>query len=118
MERKLRADVLWHGDSATVKIAGVTQIVRRLPRFSSTASTTTDTTICAPMPGRILRVEIEEGQHVTKGQTLLVLEAMKMEQNLVSPRDGVVSALTCAANDQVKADQLLISFETPNNETT
>ena len=46
----------------------------------------------APMPGKVLSVNVKAGDRVTKGQTLVVLEAMKMEQSLTAPRDGVVEA--------------------------
>jgi glutaconyl-CoA decarboxylase len=44
----------------------------------------------APMPGNILRVDVKEGDKVTAGQTLLILEAMKMENEITAPKDGTV----------------------------
>ena len=83
-------------------------------RFSfplSAASQTTgaagDGAILAPMPGRIVSVEVAEGQAVTAGQKLLVLEAMKMEQALLAPFDGVVETLTATPGAQVQVDALL-----------
>jgi 3-methylcrotonyl-CoA carboxylase alpha subunit len=66
-----------------------------------------DGAILAPMPGRIVSVEVSEGQTVTAGQKLLVLEAMKMEQALLAPFDGVVETLTAVAGAQVQVDALL-----------
>ncbi|OYX17038.1 MAG: methylcrotonoyl-CoA carboxylase [Sphingomonadales bacterium 32-67-7] len=84
-------------------------------RFSfplSAASQTTgaagDGAILAPMPGRIVSVEVAEGQAVTAGQKLLVLEAMKMEQALRAPFDGVVETLTATPGAQVQVDTLLV----------
>jgi len=66
-----------------------------------------DGAILAPMPGRIVSVEVSEGQTVTAGQKLLVLEAMKMEQALLAPFDGVVETLTATPGAQVQVDALL-----------
>jgi len=67
-----------------------------------------DGAILAPMPGRIVSVEVSEGQSVTAGQKLLVLEAMKMEQALLAPFDGVVESLTATPGAQVQVDALLV----------
>jgi 3-methylcrotonyl-CoA carboxylase alpha subunit len=65
----------------------------------------------APMPGLVTSVAVALGDHVTKGQTLLTLEAMKMEQPIKSPLDGVVAELPVVAGQQVGADALLIRVE-------
>jgi propionyl-CoA carboxylase alpha chain/3-methylcrotonyl-CoA carboxylase alpha subunit len=67
--------------------------------------------ILAPMPGRIVSVEVEEGAAVSAGQRLLVLEAMKMEQALVAPFDGVVAELKAVAGAQVPEGMLLARIE-------
>ncbi|MFL9841737.1 acetyl/propionyl/methylcrotonyl-CoA carboxylase subunit alpha [Sphingomonas sp. ST-64] len=64
--------------------------------------------ILAPMPGRIVSVEVSEGETVTAGQKLLVLEAMKMEQALLAPFDGVVESLAATPGAQVQVDALLV----------
>jgi acetyl/propionyl-CoA carboxylase alpha subunit len=65
----------------------------------------------APMPGLVLAVNIEKGQLVTKGDTLIVLEAMKMENNLKAEGDLVVKDIHCSKGNTVNKNQLLISFE-------
>ncbi len=62
----------------------------------------------APMPGKVLDVRVENGQGVSKGETLVILEAMKMEQALAAPRDGVVKAVKAATGDQVSEGDVLI----------
>ena len=64
--------------------------------------------ITAPMPGRIVSIEVGEGAAVTAGQKLVVLEAMKMEQALVAPFDGIVSELRVQAGAQVGEGTLLV----------
>lgn len=70
-----------------------------------------DGTILAPMPGRIISVEVTVGVSVTKGQKLLTLEAMKMEHTLTAPFNGVVSELNAVAGAQVQVDALLARIE-------
>lgn len=67
-----------------------------------------DGSILSPMPGRIVSVEVSEGDTVTAGQKLLVLEAMKMEQTLTAPFDGMIETLTAVAGAQVQVDTLLV----------
>ena len=66
-----------------------------------------DGDILSPMPGRIIAVEVSEGQAVTKGQKLLTLEAMKMEHTLTAPFDGVVAELAASPGAQVQVEALL-----------
>jgi 3-methylcrotonyl-CoA carboxylase alpha subunit len=67
--------------------------------------------ILSPMPGRIIAVEVTQGQTVTKGQKLLTLEAMKMEHSLVAPFDGVVAELNAEVGAQVQVEALLVRVE-------
>ena len=69
-----------------------------------------DARLTALMPGRVVKVLANAGDTVKKGQELMILEAMKMEHTLVSPRDGVVERVAFAAGDLVPADALLFAF--------
>jgi acetyl/propionyl-CoA carboxylase alpha subunit len=64
----------------------------------------------APIPGLITRVRVEPGQQVTVGQPLLVLEAMKMENELLAPRDGKVGRLNVEPGQTVTLGELLIEI--------
>jgi 3-methylcrotonyl-CoA carboxylase alpha subunit len=70
-----------------------------------------DGTILSPMPGRIIAVDVTQGQAVTKGQKLLSLEAMKMEHSLTAPFDGVVAELNAEVGAQVQVEALLVRIE-------
>jgi len=70
-----------------------------------------DGAILAPMPGRVIAVDVAAGDTVTKGQKLLTLEAMKMEHGLTAPFDGVVAELNAAVGSQVQVDALLVRIE-------
>ncbi|MBC9796201.1 acetyl-CoA carboxylase biotin carboxyl carrier protein subunit [Sinomicrobium weinanense] len=67
--------------------------------------------ITAPMPGLVLDIQAETGQHVEENDTLIVLEAMKMENIILSPRSGLIKSIMVARGDAVDKDQLLIAFE-------
>lgn len=63
----------------------------------------------APMPGLIVSVAVEEGQEVKNGEVLIILESMKMQNELKSPRDGVVSRLKVKAGDSVEQRQVILT---------
>lgn len=63
----------------------------------------------APMPGLIVAVPVTEGQEVKKGQVLLILESMKMQNELRSPRDGTVSRIKVRVGESVEQKQSLLS---------
>jgi len=69
-----------------------------------------DARLTALMPGRVVKLMAKEGEAVKKGQALLILEAMKMEHTIVSPRDGVIERVAFAENQLVPADAVLFAF--------
>jgi biotin carboxyl carrier protein len=68
--------------------------------------------VAAAMPGRVLRVLVASGDAVTTGQPLVVLEAMKMENEVKSPQDGVISGIAVTAGQPVNAGEVLVRFAT------
>jgi acetyl-CoA/propionyl-CoA carboxylase, biotin carboxylase, biotin carboxyl carrier protein len=68
-------------------------------------------TLSAPMPATIVTVHVKAGDAVTKGQVLMLLEAMKMELPIRAPGDAVVAAVRGSAGDLVQADTPLIEFQ-------
>ena len=67
-------------------------------------------TIAAPMPGTILKVNVSNGQAVKKGDVLMVLEAMKMENEIMAPNDGTVSSVNVNAGASVEAGTTLCTL--------
>ena len=70
-----------------------------------------DARLTALMPGRVVKVLAAEGDTVKKGQALMILEAMKMEHTVVSPREGVIERVAFAENQLVPADAVLFAFK-------
>ncbi len=97
-------------NQVSVWCAGRTFEIRRKSREAQTRRTSaTDhgPGLLAPMPGRIRRISIPRGERVTKGDVVLVLEAMKMEHAIRAPRDGVVTLLPHREGDLVDAGAVL-----------
>jgi len=67
-------------------------------------------TLSAPMPGTILDIRVSEGQNVKAGEILLILEAMKMENEIVSPKDGVVNRIHTSKSSTVSTGDALITI--------
>jgi propionyl-CoA carboxylase alpha chain len=70
--------------------------------------------LLAPMPGLLVKLSVEPGQEVKYGEELAVIEAMKMENVLRSPRDGVVSKIVAGLGDSLTVDQIILEFEKPS----
>ncbi len=64
----------------------------------------------APMPGKILAVKANAGKAVKKGEVLLILEAMKMENEIVAPQDGTVASINVTVGDQVEAGAVIATL--------
>lgn len=67
--------------------------------------------VMAPMPGKIIKLNVSVGDAVKQGDSLLVMEAMKMEYNLESDVDGQVVEVNCSLGDQVAHEQLLVKVQ-------
>lgn len=68
-------------------------------------------TLNAPLPGVIISIEVKEGQAVTSGQELYVLEAMKMKNSIKADRNGKIASIHVTSGDLVKHNQLIMTFE-------
>ncbi len=75
---------------------------------AAAAVTAAGETVAAPMPGTVLRVEVTQGQAVKSGQLLVVLEAMKMENEILAPKDGTVAQIVAPKGSTVDTGSPLI----------
>ncbi|MCT4508029.1 MAG: acetyl-CoA carboxylase biotin carboxyl carrier protein subunit [Tepidibacter sp.] len=66
--------------------------------------------IKAPMPGKIVSIQVKEGEIVKKGQVVCILEAMKMENEIVSPSNGKISSISISQGQNVSAGESLVSI--------
>ena len=82
-----------------------------VPRFDVQHSEVTPGGLNAPMPGLILDVRVKAGQHVNAGETLVVMEAMKMEHVISAPSTGTVSEVLVTASQQVDNSAPLLNFD-------
>jgi 3-methylcrotonyl-CoA carboxylase alpha subunit len=70
--------------------------------------------LSAPIPGRVVQVLVTEGESVSRGQVLAVLEAMKTELRITAPADGIVAHIGCAAGDTVEEGTEIVTLTTPD----
>ena len=80
------------------------------PKAAAPAGAQGAVTISAPMPGKILGVKANAGDAVKKGQVIVVLEAMKMENDIVAPQDGTVASINVTAGQSVESGAVLATM--------
>ncbi|MES2651514.1 MAG: biotin/lipoyl-containing protein [Bacteroidota bacterium] len=105
--------------AASVKVNGVIYKVAVEDQFDQllkqlgmdNLATTKVQQIKAPMPGLVLSILATEGDEVKKGDSLLILEAMKMENMIKSPTDGVIKKIAIKQGDKVEKNEILITFQ-------
>jgi biotin carboxyl carrier protein len=100
--------VLMDGDLYEVEVTD--ERSRRLASaFMAFGDTGGEVSIRAPMPGLIVRIAVAEGQTVGKGETLMILESMKMENELKSPRDGTIHRILVSTGENVEQNKILVT---------
>ena len=102
------------GETRWIAFNGRTYELRRPPAARSRRTGAADSVegvLRAPMPGQVRSVEVAVGDAVEKGQTLLLLEAMKMEIRIQAPQDGTVAALPVSPGQQVEREQVLVEIK-------
>ncbi len=97
--------------SLLISEGGQTWELSRWRAAGVSAGGAADGAILSPMPGRIIAVEVGNGEAVTKGQKLLTLEAMKMEHSLIAPFDGIVADLAASEGAQVSEGAILARID-------
>jgi len=86
----------------------IAELFARLPEK---VAADTSKLVLSPMPGLVVSINVKPGQEVKTGETVAIIEAMKMQNILKAERDGVVKAVSAAAGDPVAADDVLVEFE-------
>lgn len=67
--------------------------------------------ISAPLPGIVIKINVKVGDHVSAGDTVLMIEAMKMENNITADSSGTVKAIRCKEGDQVQSGEALVELD-------
>ena len=99
------------GDHLHLTGAGTTTSFRVVPRFTVPGTEAPSGGLVAPMPGRVLEIRAAVGDTVTTGQTMLLLEAMKMEHHMTAPFDGTVTEVRVTVGGQVENGAVLLVIE-------
>ena len=110
-----KSNVTVNGKSYVVEVEAdvmqATTVRRPLATPSAAASKCTSGVMKSPLPGKVLKVVVAEGQVVKRGDTLMVIESMKMENNIAAQADGVVRKIMVAAEQNILQGDALLEFE-------
>jgi len=93
----------------TVKISNDTDLLIKQMGFTFGSSIKANS-VKAPMPGIILSINVKENQEVKEGETLLILEAMKMENAIIAPKDGIIKSILIKSGETVDKGELMIEM--------
>ena len=102
------------GDEVFIHLDGEAYALRYehpLTRLAHAAQGAAEAQLRAPMPGSVVSLAVKPGDAVTKGQTLLVIESMKMETTLAAPRDGEVATVHVAVAQTFDRDAVLLELQ-------
>jgi propionyl-CoA carboxylase alpha chain len=112
---RYRFDVARAGGVAWVDSPFGSVALTPVPRLPEPAATREPGSLVAPMPGNVVRIEAAAGQRVGAGQPVLVLEAMKMEHQIVAPADGLIAEIRVVPGEQVQAGDVLATVTGDDN---
>ena len=98
-------------DGRSLDVEALDERTRTIREMAGDSAVEAEKSIKAPMPGLVVRVQVEVGQQVSAGQGVIVVEAMKMENELKAPADGVVAAIEVAPGQPVEKGATLIVLE-------
>ena len=108
----------WHatvmGKTFTIEIPDATPTVQK--KRSSGKKKKKSGTVSANIPGKIVTIEVKEGQQVSEGQVVLILEAMKMQNEIQAPVNGTVVSVNCGEGDSIEANVPLVVIEPESEE--
>lgn len=94
----------------TTPVSAPAAAPKTAPKAAPKAAAAGSTVIKAPMQGTIVKVNVKGGDAVKKGDVLVVLEAMKMENDIKAPADGTVASVAVSQGDTVATDDVLVSM--------
>lgn len=98
-----------NGQTFDIEVPDVEAVAK--PRRSGGRKKKKSGTVSANIPGKVVTVEVEEGQHVVEGQVILILEAMKMQNEIQAPVTGTVTTVHCSEGEAIEANVPLVVIE-------
>ncbi|HJU42519.1 MAG TPA: biotin/lipoyl-containing protein [Vicinamibacterales bacterium] len=111
-DRQVRVGVANDAHATWIFLDGnVWKIDRQEAAGSKRGKTRGESSVMAPMPATVVTINTAPGKTVNEGETIIVLEAMKMELPIKAPRSGVVKAITCAKGELVQPGVNLVEIE-------
>ncbi|MBT3384211.1 MAG: biotin/lipoyl-binding protein [Prolixibacteraceae bacterium] len=84
---------------------------RYLKNRGSNGFSSNENTISSPMPGKVVKILVNEGDKVKEGEILIIISAMKMESEYSAPKDGIVNKINVKNGDTIEGNQILIELE-------
>ena len=108
--RTARAAITRDADNTWVTTGGETTVLSRGNGNGRRKSFASGGDLTSPLPGRVIAIDVDKGQRVSKGQILMLVEAMKMEHPIKAPHDGVVLSVRCKGGDMVQPGVALVEL--------
>ena len=110
VEYEVSVEELGEGAAVSTVPAAVKAPAAKKPEAKKTGGAEGAVKVNAPMPGKILAVKVSEGQDIKKGDVVVVLEAMKMENEIYASASGVVATVNVSAGDMVEGGDVLATI--------
>ncbi len=108
---RLRSKITYEKDLILINTKSGDVLFKILPKFSVREEKSPEGSLTAPMPGKVVEIKIKKGSKIKKGDTLLILEAMKMEHQVLAPNNGKVSDILVSKNQQVENGEPLVILD-------
>ena len=102
------------GETFIVEVEGNTAKAIAKPKRSGKKRKKSGT-VSSSIPGKVITVEVEVGQEVTEGDVVLILEAMKMQNEVAAPISGTITEINCKSGDNIEANLPLVVIEPPTD---
>ena len=105
---RIRSKVTFDNELLLIQSKSGDVLFKILPKFETVKKVSIEGGLNAPMPGKVVEIKIKKGAKIKKGDTLIILEAMKMEHSIKASEDGVISDIFIKENDQVENGAVLM----------
>ena len=108
---RIRSKITYEDDLLLIQSKSGDVLFKILPKFETVKKVSIDGGLNAPMPGKVVEVKIKKGAKIKKGDTLVILEAMKMEHKVLAPSDGKVKEILIHKDEQVENGATLVVLD-------